>query len=261
MTATWILRHKDTGTTVSIGDTVTSHGIPSTRSTVTGLEPPHKPGASGRVFTDRAPDGRYAFVYGLEYVAVERSPIAPASADAMPITVIVVEYQGSGEDPTVLVGTDAHALRRDLVRVLLQHRMQDLDSDDETAWHIDYPEPVDASTPADVDEWLDAYREATTVPWFTEHVRHMDPRSDRCRACGMPLKPTAPLPAWLLCTQCQSEGVNADQRARMPQVGELWTDPRGDEWLVGADVDGALTLSRPVAGTDMSGWRLASDAS
>jgi hypothetical protein len=57
----------------------------------------------------------------------------PPAAEGVPFTVIVVEHQGSGEDPTVIVGTDVPTLRRQLVTALAQCSMEDL-GDEEDAF-------------------------------------------------------------------------------------------------------------------------------
>lgn len=94
----------------------------------------------------------------------------PPGTDGVPVTVIVVEHQGTGEDPTVIVGTDVPTVRRQLVLALAQCVMGDEVSAEFLAEH---PRPTAESTDADVDAWLGAYRDATTVPWFTEYTRHV----------------------------------------------------------------------------------------
>lgn len=85
--------------------------------------------------------------------------------------VIVVEHQGTGEDPTLLMGFDAHALRRQLVEVLTDCRMADFD---DAEFRAENPMPTADSSDDDVLDWLEAYREATTAPWFTEYAPRLD---------------------------------------------------------------------------------------
>ncbi|MDQ1645724.1 MAG: hypothetical protein QOJ50_1908 [Cryptosporangiaceae bacterium] len=40
----------------------------------------------------------------------------------------------------------------------------------------------------------------------------------------------------------------------VPARGELWRDPRGDEWLIRGSDRGQLCLTRPLADTGLTGW-------
>lgn len=66
----WTLIHEKTGEPIKIGETLTD--FRGATATLTGGNPPHKPGSSGFVFTTRTPGGStresYPSVFNLKWV-------------------------------------------------------------------------------------------------------------------------------------------------------------------------------------------------